>query len=57
MDKIVKIINMKQVAMYLKHGAEPVRYYADLDTDQLVFEFLVAETKELYSKWLNRELN
>jgi hypothetical protein len=48
---------MKQVAMYLKHGAEPVRYYADLDTDQLVFEFLVAETKELYSKWLNRELN
>jgi hypothetical protein len=57
MDRVVKIVNMKQVAKYIKHGVQPVRIYTNEESDTLVFEFFVADTKELYTKWLNRELD
>lgn len=52
----VKIINPLQASKYMKHGVNPVSFYYDEKTEKLVFEFLKADTKELYKKWLERNL-
>jgi len=57
MEKVVKIINTKQAEKYIKNGVQPVRIYADEDTDTLVFEFYVSDTHELYQRWLAHTLN
>ena len=52
--KTVKIVNLKQAAMYIKNGVKPI----DIEyTNKIVFIFNEEETKEAWRKWLNYELN
>ena len=61
-DNAVYIVNMLQVARYMKNGAE--QYLVDIlcdkakKADTLVFVFeKTPEIKELYRKWNAHELN
>ena len=61
-EKVVYIVNMLQVARYMKNGAE--EYLVDIlwdkakKEDSLVFVFeKSSHIKELYRKWQNHELN
>lgn len=61
-EKVVYLVNMLQVARYMKHGAE--EYLVDIlcdkakKEDTLVFVFEKSPLiKELYRKWNNHELN
>lgn len=49
----VKIINMKQAGLYIKHGLQPVKIYYD---NKLVMEFDKEKSNPLYTEWLNRTL-
>lgn len=51
----VKIVNMLQVSKYIKNGVQPLRVEVGKG-DNLVFIFSKEETRELYIKWLHREL-
>ena len=51
----VKIVNMLQVSKYIKNGVQPLRVEVGKG-DNLVFIFSKEETRELYVKWLHREL-
>lgn len=51
---VVKIVNVKQAGLYIKHGLKPLNIYYD---GKLVIEFDKEESKPLFSKWLNHELN
>lgn len=53
-EGMVFITNTVQIAKYLKHGA--VLYDLLENDDCLIGVFSKKETKELYSKWLRREL-
>lgn len=50
----VKILDSKQVMLYVKHGVKPIDIF--VDNDKLIYVFTKDETRELYTKWLNREL-
>lgn len=53
----VYISNMRQAQLYMRHGAQLLDIlYDNTKNDALVFVFNRAETKELYEKWNNREL-
>jgi len=54
-EDCVFILNLKQVGLYIKHGAE----LCDViwSRDSLVFVFEREKTRELYDKWCKRELN
>ena len=61
-DKAVYLVNMLQVARYMKNGAEAflvdILYDNVKKEDSLVFVFeKTPEIKELYRKWNNHELN
>lgn len=54
MNNVVKIVNLKQVGLYIKNGIKPI----DIEyTDRLVFIFNKDETKEVFDKWCNYKLN
>ena len=53
----VYISNMRQAQLYMRHGAQLLDIlYDNTKNDALVFVFNRSETKELYDKWNNREL-
>lgn len=54
-DKLVKLLNTKQILKYIKHGAKPVAYISGYE-DKDVFIFLKSDTSELYTKWIEHEL-
>lgn len=61
-DKAVYLVNMLQVARYMKNGAEKflvdILYDGVKKEDSLVFVFeKTPEIKELYRKWNAHELN
>lgn len=54
---VAYISNMKQAQLYLRNGAKllDILYY-QTKNDNLVFVFSKSETRELYQKWNNHEL-
>lgn len=53
----IRLVNMKQLAFYMKHGVEILDFYAskDFKTGEDIIVFLVnrADTKDIYQKWLD----
>ena len=56
MNDTVKIVNLLQVNRYIKNGAKPIDICIG-NKDILVYVFRKSDTRELYTKWLNRELH
>jgi len=58
--KVVRIVNYKQAAMYMKHGAELLDIYVShtykTNEPLLVFIFDRAKTTKLYDSWCKYEL-
>lgn len=53
----VYIANMTQAKLYMRNGAQLLDIlYDNTKNDALVFVFKRSETKELYEKWNNHEL-
>lgn len=52
----VKILNLLQVQKYTKAGVQPLRIEIG-EGDVLIFVYSKDETRELYTKWKNRELD
>lgn len=53
----VYIPNMKQARLYMRNGAQLLDIlYDNTKDDALVFVFKRSETRELYEKWNNHEL-
>ena len=53
-SNVVKIINMKQAHLYIKHHVKPIDVF---DSEgKLVFVFDKEKTKDLFTKWCNYEL-
>lgn len=50
----VKIVNMKQAGLYIKHGLKPLNIYYD---GKLIIEFDRDESNPLFTKWLKHELD
>lgn len=59
-SEIVRIVNPKQYLLYIKNNVYPIDMYTSVDdkTDNiiLVMIFLKDDTKEVYKKWMNYEL-
>lgn len=59
-SEMIRIVNSKQAAAYMLHGAKLYDIYAtsDYNTGEpiLVYLFSKSETKELYDLWLKHEL-
>lgn len=56
---IVRIVNQKQVALYLNNNVELLDVYPSVDSDNkflLVFIFDKAGSHEAYDLWCKREL-
>jgi len=56
---VVRIVNLRQLLMYIKHHVYPIDLYTsldDYDRDVLVGVFLKKDTEEIYEKWCNHEL-
>lgn len=53
-EQCIYILNMIQVARYLKHGAIPVDVC--VTNDKVCFVFLRKDTRELYKAWCSRTL-
>ena len=51
--EVVKIVNMKQAGLYIKHGLTPLNIYYD---SVLVIEFDKKQSNPLYTLWLNHKL-
>ena len=56
----VRIVNQKQMFVYIKNGAYPVDIYTSIDDktnkELLVMIFLKPDTEHLYRSWCNYEL-
>jgi len=58
-NEVYRIINPKQIRLYIKNNVYPIDMYASYDdkgNDVTVYVFLREETKELYQAWLAHEL-
>ena len=58
-NEVYRIINPKQIRLYIKNEVYPIDMYASFDdkgNDVIVYVFLREETHELYQKWLAYEL-
>jgi cytochrome b involved in lipid metabolism len=58
-NEVFRIINPKQVRLYIKNKVYPIDMYASIDdrgNDVIVYVFLREETKDLYQAWLAHEL-
>lgn len=54
---VVYLSNMRQAQLYMRNGAELLDIlYTQTKNDALVFVFSKSETRELYEKWNNHEL-
>ena len=51
----VKIVNQKQVFMYVKYGLQPLRLENGYD-DKLVYVFSRSKNEDLFEKWRKHEL-
>ena len=57
--EVVRIVNPKQKDLYIKHRVFPIDIYPSINEDNkdvIVYIFLKEETKELFQKWLEHEL-
>jgi len=57
--EVCRIINPKQVRLYIKNRVFPIDIYPSIDekgNDIIVYIFLREDTKELYQAWLAHEL-
>ena len=57
--EVCRIVNPKQNILYIKNRVYPIDMYPSIDkagNDVIVFIYLKSETKEVYQKWLNYEL-
>ena len=58
--EVCRIINPKQLDLYIKHILFPIDMYpsvTDDGKDIIVYIFLIEETKELFQQWLNHTLD
>lgn len=55
-EEVVRILNPLQVSKYMLQGVNPIGIFVDEITEKIVFVFKKSETRDLYSKWLNREI-
>lgn len=57
---VVRIVNPKQYLLYIKNNVYPIDMYASIDDKSnniiLAMIFLKEETKEVYQKWCNYDL-
>ena len=51
----VKIINQRQVYLYVKYGLQPLRLECGYE-DKLVYVFSKTDSEELFGKWRRHEL-
>lgn len=51
----VKLVNQRQVYLYIKNGLQPIRLEAGFD-NKLVYVFSRSESEPLFEKWRNHEL-
>lgn len=55
----IRLVNMKQLAFYMKHGVEVLDFYSskDFKTGEDIIVFLVNkfDTKDIYQKWLDNK--
>lgn len=59
-SEVCRIVNELQYKKYIKHGAYPIDIYPSVTMegkDIIVYIFLKEETKELYQRWVNHELD
>lgn len=58
---VIRIVNMQQLAAYLEYGAELLDIFSSRDykTNKPILVGIVSkhDTKELYDRWCNHELN
>lgn len=57
--EVVRIVNMKQLGLYMKHHCYPIDMYTsfgDNGEELIVAIFLKEDTKDLYTLWKNHEL-
>lgn len=57
--EVVRIVNMKQLSLYMKHRCYPIDMYTSVGEngeELIVAIFLKEDTKELYTQWKNHEL-
>lgn len=58
-DEVCRIVNQKQMKLYVKNKVFPIDMYASIDengNDIIVYIFLREKTKDLYQAWLSHEL-
>lgn len=55
-ERCVNLLNPLQVSRYIKHGATLYDILIGRD-DKLVYVFDKDETRELFTKWVNHELD
>lgn len=51
----IKLVNQKQVFLYVKNGLQPIRLEAGCE-DKLVYVFSRSQSEGLFEKWRNHEL-
>ncbi len=58
---VVRIVNPKQQLLYVKNRVFPIDIYTSIDVKSggsvLVMIFLKEDTKDVYKKWCDYELN
>lgn len=58
-EEVCRIVNQKQMKLYVKNKVYPIDMYSSLDNDGndiIVYIFLKEETKDLYQAWIAHEL-
>ena len=59
-NEVVRIVNPRQCMLYIKNKVYPIDIYTSLDDktdrDVVVMIFLKEDTKEVFQKWCNYEL-
>lgn len=56
-QRLVVIVNLRQVGAYLSEGIKPVDVSFDCENNRIVFTFSKEETAKAYKKWKNKEYN
>lgn len=51
----IKIVNQRQVFLYVKHGLQPIRLENGYG-DKLVYVFRRSQSEKLFEKWRKHEL-
>ena len=54
--EVCRIINRRQAFAYMQNNVWPCDIYLTADKQDTVYVFFKSETKDLYAKWLNKEL-